>query len=169
MVILLLRAAAVGCLLLGAACSAAETGRPTSPGVERPSASPAGPSASQPTAPLPGVLLAPGDSVAFGLGAPAPARDGYVPLLADRLPGPGLDVRNLAVPGATTQSMVRSQVPRALAALEDRDVRLVTVTIGGNDVFGPVLQACGEDPAGAGCRSVVRSSLAWSPRGSRRG
>ena len=154
-----LRSAALAGLLLCAGCTASQppaaSPGPTAP---PPAAAPTSTPARSPAGA--GTLLALGDSVAYGVGAPAPARDGYVPLLADRLPGPGLDVRNLAVPGATTRSMARSQVPRALAVLREEDVRLVTVTIGGNDVFGPVLQACGGDPAEARCRSAVRGALA---------
>jgi len=105
--------------------------------------------------------LALGDSVAAGVGATSPETEGYVPVLArllsDRIP---LSARDLAVPGATTATLLREQLPVALGVLAgDSAVRLVTVTVGGNDVFVPVVQACGrsvEDPA---CPQAVRASV----------
>ena len=119
----------------------------------------------------PSTYLALGDSVAAGVGAVAPETNGYVPVLAgllgDRLgcdgtraPGCPVRLRNLSVAGATTSTLLRDQLPRALALVEsEADVRLVTVTIGGNDVFLPVIRSCSrsvEDPA---CAQAVRDSL----------
>jgi lysophospholipase L1-like esterase len=107
-----------------------------------------------------------GDSWAFGIGATAPAETGYVPVLHTALrerfdcPPAGSDTRrrgcrrlqltNLAVGGATTPSLIQSQLPRARSILESRngdrdpfnDVVVVTLHIGGNDVVGPIIGAC---------------------------
>jgi lysophospholipase L1-like esterase len=116
----------------------------------------------------PSTYLALGDSVAAGAGAPRGA--GYVPLLAEALSarlgcdrtaprGCPVATRNLARPGATTGSLLRDQLPTALQVLADTDVALVTVTVGGNDVFLPVLRACSATPSSASCRAQVRRQL----------
>lgn len=110
--------------------------------------------------PPPSTYLALGDSVAAGVGASSPQL-GYVPLLLedlrdDRSCGKGraigcrLESVNLAVPGATTTDLMDDQLPAAIALLEERngnrrpvdDVRLITITIGGNDLLNPVIAAC---------------------------
>lgn len=78
-----------------------------------------------------------GDSAAQGVGATAVER-GYVALLAERLraeTGRDVVVTNLSVSGATSDDVVRDQLPR-LAAL-DFAPDLVTLDIGGNDVVYP--------------------------------
>lgn len=123
--------------------------------------------------PAAATYLALGDSVAAGVGAPAGL--GYVSLLADELAearhcgqgqgqalGCRTDVDNRAVGGATTVSLISGQLPGAIELLEDRngnstpvdDVRLITLTIGGNDVFAPIIAACaaGFSPA---CQTAV--------------
>lgn len=132
------------------------------------SGTPAPPAAEPAPTPQPAVHLALGDSVAAGVGAGDPATGGYVPLLAERLRErlPALRVQSLAVSGATTSTVLRDQVPRAAARLrEDPAVRLVTLTVGGNDVFGPVLLACLGDPAGPSCRTAVDEALAGADAG----
>jgi lysophospholipase L1-like esterase len=110
--------------------------------------------------PSPATYLALGDSVAAGVGAPAGS--GYASLLAADLAsarhcgqgqalGCRLELDNRSVGGATTVSLVSGQLPGAVELLRARngnrtpvdDVRLVTITIGGNDVFNPVIGACG--------------------------
>src|SRR5687768_10163665 len=68
------------------------------------------------------VYLAIGDSWAFGIGATVPAESGYVAQLADLLredykcvPAKCSDLQllNLAVPGATTSTMISGQLPDA--------------------------------------------------------
>jgi len=157
------RLAALATVLLLLGCSSSE-GTDAAPRSATPSATPAAPSAGS-------TVLALGDSVAAGVGAGAPAREGYVPVLAGLLSqrqgcddggaaGCPVEVRNLAVPGATTTTLLRDQLPSALAALRPAGrVRLVTVTIGGNDVFGPVLQACAQAPGAAVCVDAVRAAL----------
>jgi lysophospholipase L1-like esterase len=113
--------------------------------------------------PSPAVYLALGDSVAFGTGATDPATQGYVPLVAADLQGDGcggkgkgkavgcrVELVNLAENGATTVTLIAKQLQPALDLIEARnatrtsvdDVRLITITIGGNDVVDPVVQAC---------------------------
>jgi lysophospholipase L1-like esterase len=126
-------------------------------------ASPA--AADPPERPAP-VQLGLGDSWAFGFGAAVPSEGGYVPQLNDALKEdfncsgagpaqsqagcPHLELRNLAVGGATTPSMIAGQFPQALPLLESRngnlnprdDVELTTLHIGGNDVTNPIIAAC---------------------------
>lgn len=74
-----------------------------------------------------------GDSVAQGIGAASPQR-GYVSLVADRLAhasGQPVQVVNVSVAGAVLRDVVDQQLPR-LAAL---DAALITVDVGGNDMF----------------------------------
>lgn len=150
---------AVAAVTLLAAC----TTTPASDAPERSAPSPA------PVA-GPTTYLALGDSVAAGVGADVPSRGGYVPVLAGRLsdrlgcaepvaPGCPLQLRNLAVAGATTTTLLRNQLPAALDLLAEDDVRLVTVTIGGNDVFVPIVRACAPEPDRASCRQAVQDSL----------
>ena len=120
--------------------------------------------------------LALGDSVAAGVGASRPDL-GYVPLVADALrgalhcgadPGPGCPVQviNTSVPGATSTTLVADQLPAATSLLQERnsnetpvdDVRLITVTVGGNDVFRPVIAAC-QDQSAPLCSATVATQL----------
>lgn len=123
------------------------------------------------------VHLALGDSVAAGVGATPDAGNGYVPVLfrtltaascgRDEGPRCRLDLVNLAEGGATTATLLAEQLPAALELIAARratrspvdDVRLVTVTIGGNDVFTPVVTACSADPGSATCRSTISGQL----------
>ena len=135
---------------------------------------PAGVSAAAPLPPA--TYLALGDSVAAGVGASRPGL-GYVPLVADALRGARQcgddqalgclrEVVDLSVSGATTTSLLAAQLPAAVAALQarngsatpDDDVRLITLTVGGNDLFQPVLAAC-QDPTAPLCSSTVATQL----------
>lgn len=129
---------------------------------------------SEPSA-VPG-YLALGDSVAAGVGADGPEQ-GYVPRLHERLRaeldcGGGdrcedLQLNNLSVSGATTWGLMVQQLPKAVTELAtrnrdrraDNDVRVVTVTIGGNDVFHPVVAACTRRGVSA-CQKTVDAQLA---------
>jgi lysophospholipase L1-like esterase len=110
------------------------------------------------------VQLSLGDSWGSGYGA-APGA-GYVDVLHERLQAdwaclparsdrarggcPSLQLENISVPGATTPTLIAGQLPAATALLADRngdanprnDVEVVTVSIGGNDVVNPILEAC---------------------------
>lgn len=127
------------------------------------------------------VYLALGDSVPAGVGA-RPAQPGYPERLVELLEGgydPAADratpnaaadfeLVNLAVSGATTASLISAQLAPALALIEERDgdhdpfddVEVVTVTIGGNDVFGPAQQACFLAAPPVGCQAAVDVALA---------
>ena len=133
--------------------------------------------AGQAAPPSPATYLALGDSVAAGVGA-APDGLGYVPLLAADLAdarncGQGqalscrIELDNRSVGGATTVTLISGQLPGALALLAERngtrtpvdDVRLITLTVGGNDVFNPVIAACqtGLTPT---CQQTVATQFA---------
>jgi lysophospholipase L1-like esterase len=120
------------------------------------------------------LYLALGDSFAAGFGASVPAESGYVPLLFRTLQAPGrwrvARLRNLAVPGETTSSILGSQLDAALAAIADpgTDVRVVTLDIGGNDVLDQA--ACAVDPVACGLAdryatllTRLRAALAVDP------
>ena len=146
-----------------------------------------GPSASAADAPVgpdrfgDPVYLALGDSVPAGFGV-VPTQPGYPDVLtrllesgynpaADKAtPKASVDLElvNLAVSGATTTTLIESQLTPALALIEERDgdrdpfndVEVVTVTIGGNDVFGPAQQACFLTATPVGCQATVDAALA---------
>ncbi len=126
--------------------------------------------------PPPATYLALGDSVAAGVGASRPDL-GYVPLVADALRSARhcgndrtlsclLESINLSVGGATTTTLIANQLPAATALLQERnsnatpedDVRLITLTIGGNDLFQPVIAAC-QNPTAPLCSSTVATQL----------
>lgn len=89
--------------------------------------------------------LALGDSLTAGAGAARPAEDGYVGQVDGGLRAAGAqpDTTNLAVPGATTRSMVSGgQLQSAVEFLQARrdEPGLITISIGGNDgarLFAP--------------------------------
>jgi lysophospholipase L1-like esterase len=78
-----------------------------------------------------------------------------------------LELVNRSVGGATTVSLISGQLPGAVALLEERnqnstpvdDVRLITITIGGNDVFTPVIAACAGGFT-ATCQATVAAQFA---------
>jgi len=88
----------------------------------------------QPQGPSGGLLyVALGDSAAQGVGASRPDR-GYVGLLAERLActtGRPVQVVNLSRSGATVDDLLREQLPLP----QDLRPDLVTVAVGGNDMF----------------------------------
>lgn len=112
------------------------------------------------------VELSLGDSWSFGFGAAVPSEGGYVARLHTALKqefdcSPAvagqaddgckhLQLVNLAVPGATTPTLIAGQLPGAESLLVTRngdrnprnDVEVVTLHIGGNDVTNPILGAC---------------------------
>ena len=100
-----------------------------------------------------GRYVATGDSVAAGIGARTPAT-GYASLFFDFLKtrsGGSLDeLVNRAVPGETSGSMLTGgQLTAARAAIDDRrsDTKVVTVTIGGNDVLAGACPSGYSNPA----------------------
>lgn len=127
------------------------------------------------------VYLALGDSVPAGIGA-TPKVSGYPELLVARLedgynpaadkatPGASVDfeLANVAVPGATTTSLIAGQLQPAVDLIGERDenrnphddVEVVTVTIGGNDVSGPAIRACVATLTTVACQTTVDTTLA---------
>ncbi len=93
--------------------------------------------------------LALGDSVAFGVGASSPEQLGYPSVFYQKYLKKAqpdfLTYRNFAIPGETAASFIsrpksKSQLERAIEEIElaqkvGRKVKLVTLTIGGNDVI----------------------------------
>lgn len=119
------------------------------------------------------VYLALGDSQGFGIGTPREDKLGYVPVLSrwaypiDCGEGspeacPLLELVNLSVPGATSPTLISDQLPAAIALITDRktdgdvgnDVVLITVTIGGNDLFNPVVANCSGGPSPACVQTI---------------
>lgn len=128
--------------------------------------------AGQDTTPGLPVYLALGDSWAYGQGAADPSVGGYAPQLSaalqadlDCLPARSEAARdgcshlqfvNLGrgatdeLPGVTAPLVEAEQLPVAIPMLEARnqdanprnDVEVVTLHVGGNDVSGPIQQAC---------------------------
>lgn len=123
------------------------------------------------------VYLALGDSVAAGQEADDWTEEGYValfddylgealdcwpwthrrddcrPLLLKNLGRPAIP--ELELPGVTSALVIEEQLPVALRIIERRnndrrwlnDVRMITLTVGGNDISGPITEACIEaDP-----------------------
>lgn len=70
-----------------------------------------------------------------------------------------------AKPGVRSATVITEQLPAAVEMLESRnrdanprnDVEVITLTVGGNDIFGPVLGAClgGVTPT---CTTVIQNS-----------
>ncbi len=121
--------------------------------------------------------LALGDSLGVGVGASDPATTGYVPRFRDFLQTEkGLDtdvvLNNLSISGATSGSLISDQLPAALRDLKklngdkkpDNDVEVITVDIGGNDVFALVGSPANPGPCFGGptptCFAAVNSTFA---------
>jgi lysophospholipase L1-like esterase len=124
------------------------------------------------------LYLALGDSLAVGVGASNPAVTGYVPQFyqllrqqlacqpAGRPSCRSLALRNLGVGGATSATLLATQLPAAVAELQARnhdrnphnDVQVVTIDIGGNDLFGVVSSACATGPSPE-CAALIQARL----------
>lgn len=118
----------------------------------------------------PTIYLALGDSLAWGDGASVPAHNGYVPRLAGYFHGAshgGADrLVNLAVRGETTSSMMApgGQLAQALAVISDptTDVRMVTLSIGGNDLLNLIndpTDPCLVDFTSPTCQGMIATEL----------
>jgi lysophospholipase L1-like esterase len=113
--------------------------------------------------------LALGDSLAWGDGASDPATTAYVPLLADYFSGAShggaKQLNNLAIRGETTASFLGgTQLASAFAAIAnpDDDVRVVTLSVGGNDLLDLLndpTDPCVADPTSATCQFLVAQAL----------
>lgn len=122
-------------------------------------------------------VVALGDSVAAGTGASNPAKTGYVArfsrfMRSDDCRGgnpsacPHLQLVSFAEGGATSATLIDRQLSPAVAEIASRqtdgntsnDVEYVTVTIGGNDVYEPVLAAC-EAGVDARCAAAIQTAF----------
>ncbi len=116
----------------------------------------------------PTVYLALGDSLAWGDGASVPTHTGYVPRLAGYFTGAshgGADeLVNLAIRGETTASFEGQQLTDALAVINsDTDVRVITLSIGGNDLLDLINQEtddCVVNFPGAACQIAIQAAFA---------
>jgi lysophospholipase L1-like esterase len=114
------------------------------------------------------VYIAMGDSLAWGDGASVPAHTGYVPRLAGYFQGAshgGADqLINLAVGGTTTGSLLSDQLPQALAVIGDpaTDTRVITISIGGNDLLNLIndpTDACLVNAGSSTCQSLILAAM----------
>lgn len=124
------------------------------------------------------VHVALGDSVAAGSGAKHPDRSAYVPRLhrwlrsVDCAPGPPkgcphLQLSNYSVGGAKSADLIADQLGPAVAEITarqadgdpDNNVEFITITIGGNDLFRPVVDACGGGVT-PGCIGTIQAIFA---------
>ncbi len=122
--------------------------------------------------------IAIGDSPAFGVGASDPATGGYVTITYDalyrseRYRQRGLELVNLAVPGATTSDLLLpdGQLERAVAEVKERqedtssaddNVEIITVNIGGNDALALATpdSPCVADPQSQECEDRFQETL----------
>ena len=122
--------------------------------------------------------IAIGDSLAFGVGASDPATQGYVAITHDALQRSeryrqrGLELINLAVPGATTSDLLLpgGQMERAVIEIKERredtssaddNVEIIAVSIGGNDVLALAAadSPCVADPQAAECQDRLQEML----------
>jgi len=120
------------------------------------------------------VYIALGDSQAFGVGTPREDKLGYGSVLhrslrtVDCQDGPQevcphVEFVNMSVPGAKSSDLIANQLQPAVDLIIQRnndadpsnDVVLVTVTIGGNDLFDPVLAACSGGPSETCAETIV--------------
>ena len=139
-----------------------------------------GPASAEPGQPPIGrpLYLALGDSLAAGVGATDPAVTAYVPQFYELLRHElacqpsgrpscrSLALRNLGVGGATSTTLIATQLPEAVAELQARngdrnphnDVKVVTIDIGGNDLFGVVSSSCAAGPTPE-CAALIQARL----------
>ena len=102
-----------------------------------------------------GLYLVLGDSWAAGQGASDADATSYAALVAQALRsrfGEALELRSLAVGAQTTEALVDGQLPQLVELVQQGEVRLVTLTIGGQDLLQYVSEpVCLQDPADLGC------------------
>lgn len=78
-----------------------------------------------------------------------------------------LELVDISNGGATTESLIANQLPEAVALLAERngdrrgwnDVEITTLTIGGNDIFQPVLAACGAGVSAENCAPTIAAEF----------
>jgi lysophospholipase L1-like esterase len=107
------------------------------------------------------LYLALGDSLAWGARLDDQASQSYPALIHARLAASGpISLANLAVPGETSASIMRGQLPRAIALIRDarakgQRVSPITLDIGGNDLRN--VQRAGTDVRAATVATVGRN------------
>src|SRR6266581_3799854 len=134
------------------------------------------PAQAQPSSGQP-LYIAMGDSLAFGVGVSDPAGGGYVALAhqallgSDRYRSGGLQLVNLAVPGATSSDLLQAggQLDAALREIKARsdsdgpedDTEIISLNIGGNDLLSLAARdsPCLTEPFGDPCQSRLRAVL----------
>ena len=114
------------------------------------------------------VYLALGDSLAWGDGASVPTHTGYVPRLAGYFSGGAHgdadQLVNLAIRGETTDTFLAGQLAQAIGVINDpdTDVRVVTISIGGNDLLNLLNEPtdpCVQDPSSPICQFLLFTAL----------
>lgn len=124
------------------------------------------PTGTMPTEDEETAYLALGDSLAVGVGASDESELGYVGLIHAALTADDAEVtlRNLAVSGETSQSMIGGdQLTNAIEVIgvADPPVQLVTIDIGGNDLLALLgSDPCASEPDGDRCGESVATALA---------
>jgi lysophospholipase L1-like esterase len=121
--------------------------------------------------------LALGDSLAFGVGATNPAAEGYVGLThfglesSSSFAGSGLELVNVSEPGATSgdllvtdgqlEKALREIQERAEDDVEDNEVELISLDIGGNDLLqlAEPDSPCILDTGSTACRQGISAML----------
>lgn len=111
-----------------------------------------------------------GDSLAFGVGAANPGREGYVAVTYDAMSGSdryrqrGLALVNLSAPGATSEDLLLAggQLERGISEIKGRQqdassaddsVEIISINIGANDLLSLAAQGspCINDAAADAC------------------
>ena len=114
------------------------------------------------------VYLALGDSLAVGDGASDMATTAYVPMMADYFAGTphggAKQAVNLAIGGETTGSFLAGQLTAALGVIADpaTDVRMVTISLGGNDLLdllNETTDPCVINPGSGDCQALLLAAL----------
>jgi lysophospholipase L1-like esterase len=107
------------------------------------------------------LYVAMGDSLAWGARLDDQANQSYPALIHARLAASGpISLANLAVPGETSASILRGQLPRALALISEarakgQRVSPITLDIGGNDLRN--VERAGSDVRAAAVAAVGRN------------
>jgi hypothetical protein len=119
-------------------------------------------------APAHTLYLALGDSLVSGDGASAPDHTGYVPRLAGYFQGAAHgdadQLVNLGVGGTTTAQLLAGQVVQAVALIDDpdTDVRVITISVGGNDLLNLMNDPgdpCLANAASPACQGLIATAL----------
>lgn len=120
------------------------------------------------TGPTPTLYIALGDSLVWGDGASVPSHTGYVPRLAGYFQGAahgGADTLvNLGVGGVTTGALRSGQLGVAMALIADpeTDTRVITISVGGNDLLDLIndpTDICLAAPGSQACQGLIAGAL----------